>query len=82
METEAGLAGQTGLTARNGGLDDPGVQRLLLEAYSRIGEPDSLYGACASTRFTDETATVRMYEHEGQWQNSLGEFNPIHSDSH
>lgn len=77
MEIESGLTGPTGLTgvsSSNGsGLDNPHVQSLLLEAYSRIGEPDSLYGACASTHSTDDAATIRMYEHEGRWQNSLSE---------
>ena len=53
-------------------LDDPNVQQLLMEAYSRIGEPDSIYGACASHSST-ETTRVKMYEHEGQWQKSLSE---------
>ena len=48
------------------------VQRLLLEAYSRIGEPDGLYGAC-SAHATDEATRVRLYEHEGQWHKALSE---------
>ena len=46
------------------------AQRLLLEAYSRIGEPDSLYGA-RSAHATDEATRVRLYEHEGQWHKAL-----------
>ena len=59
------------------GLDDdvnePKVRKLLLEAYSRIGEPDSLYGAC-STLVTDDMTRVRLYEHEGQWHKSLSKY--------
>ena len=61
------------LSSQMSTLDDPSVQQLLMEAYSRIGEPDSLYGACATHSF-DETTRVRMYEHEGQWQRSLSEW--------
>lgn len=48
------------------------VQRMLLAAYSRIGEPDSLYGAC-STHATDETTRVHLYQHEKDWGRALSE---------
>ena len=53
-------------------LDNPAVQSLLLEAYSRIGEPDGLHGTCAA-HAADEDTMTRMYEQEGQWQKSLSE---------
>ena len=65
------------LSSQTSTLDDPSVQQLLMEACSRIGEPDSLYGACA-TRSFDETTRVRMYEHEGQWERSLREWSMIY----
>ena len=48
------------------------VQRMLLVAYSQIGEPDSLYGAC-STHATDETTRVHLYQHEKEWGKALSE---------
>ncbi len=57
----------------SGGVDQSAevkAQELLLEAYSRIGEPDSLYGAC-SAHATDEAIRVRLYQHEGQWHKAL-----------
>ena len=57
---------QTGLT----GLENPSVHQLLLEAYSNIGEPDSLYGVCAAKSVSKET-WLRLYEQEGEWEKSL-----------
>ena len=50
------------------------IQHLLLEAYSHIGEPDSLYGACHSN--TSDEMRVRLYEHEGEWHKALSTFSP------
>ena len=47
-------------------------QALLLDIYSSIGEPDSLYGASAGC-LGDGTARLRMYEHEKEWYKALGE---------
>ena len=63
--TQASL---TGLAS----LEEPNVQQLLLEAYSDIGEPDSVYGVCASKTVSKET-WMRLYEHEGKWEKSLSE---------
>ena len=50
--------------------DVPDVQTLLLEAYRHIGEPDSMYGACA-THVAKDTTRLLLYEHEGEWHKSL-----------
>ena len=63
MDTTTGL---TGLSS----LEEPSVQQLLLEAYSDIGEPDSLYGVCAGKSVMKGT-WMRLYEHEGDWEKSL-----------
>ena len=81
METAAHTTTATTATASAAttvlkGLDHPTVQSLLLEAYSKIGEPDGLYGAC-TTLSPDETTRVHLYEHEGQWEKSLSERNNI-----
>ena len=60
---------QTGLTG-SASLEDPSVQQLLLEAYSNIGEPDSLYGVCAGKTSSKDT-WLRLYEQEGHWERSL-----------
>lgn len=69
MDTTTGqtsLTGETSLT----GLENPSVQQLLLEAYGNIGEPDSLYGVCASKSASKET-WMYLYEQEGDWEKSL-----------
>ena len=57
---------------QNGVLENSDVQRMLLVAYSKIGEPDSLYGAC-STSAADEITRIHLYEHEKEWAKSLSE---------
>lgn len=74
VEAEDALSGQSSCeTGQTSSLEDPDVQNLLLEVYSRIGEPDSMYGACAA-HSVNEATRVRMYEHEGEWQKSLSEW--------
>ena len=63
MDTTTGL---TGLAS----LEESSVQQLLLEAYGNIGEPDSLYGVCASKSVSKET-WMHLYEQEGDWEKSL-----------
>ncbi|KXJ05679.1 Serine-protein kinase ATM, partial [Exaiptasia diaphana] len=46
-------------------------QSLLLEIYSCIGEPDSVYGAGAG-RLADMDSRIRTYEHEEAWGKALG----------
>ena len=53
-------------------LESMDIQRMLLVAYSQIGEPDSLYGAC-STHTTDETTRVHLFQHEKEWGKALSE---------
>ena len=60
------ISSETGLT----GLENPSVHQLLLEAYSNIGEPDSLYGVCTAKTVAKET-WMRLYEQEGEWEKSL-----------
>ena len=73
MDDEDALTGQSSsVSSQTTSLEDPDVQNLLLEVYGRIGEPDSMYGACAA-HSVNEATRVRMYEHEGEWQKSLSE---------
>lgn len=58
---------------QSGVLENSDVQRILLEAYSKIGEPDSLYGACSASA-TDEITRIHLYEHEKEWAKSLSEW--------
>ena len=51
-------------------LDNPQVQSLLLDVYSKIGEPDSLYGACLQYSAHGDIR-IRMYEHEHKWEKAL-----------
>ena len=51
-------------------LKNTDIQRMLLLAYSQIGEPDGLYGACSS-HATDEVTRIHLYEHEKEWNKSL-----------
>ena len=51
---------------------DSDIQRLLLVAYSQIGEPDSLYGVC-SAHWASEMTRIHLYEHEREWSKSLSE---------
>lgn len=46
---------------------------VLLEAYSKIGEPDALQGA-AVVCSEDASARLKIYEEEGQWTRALGWF--------
>lgn len=48
-------------------------QSLLLEAYSCIGEPDSVYGAGAG-RLADIEFRIKTYEHEQAWDKALSMF--------
>ena len=57
---------------QSGVLENSDVQRTLLVAYSKIGEPDSLYGAC-SANATEEITRIHLYEHEKEWAKSLSE---------
>ena len=42
----------------------PTVERLLLEIYARVREPDGIYGAARSPA---RTCQLRLAEHEGAW---------------
>ncbi|XP_062510724.1 serine-protein kinase ATM-like isoform X2 [Corticium candelabrum] len=46
---------------------------VLLEAYSKIGEPDALQGA-AVVCSEDASARLKIYEEEGQWTRALGSY--------
>lgn len=48
-------------------------QSLLLEIYSCIGEPDSVYGVGAG-RLADMESRIRTYEHEEAWGKALGKW--------
>lgn len=55
------------------------VQKLLLEAYTSIGEPDGLYG-CGVSRMTDHLARIHKYEHEGDWTSAMAGYDLINPD--
>uniref|UniRef100_A0A8C5M9Z2 non-specific serine/threonine protein kinase n=1 Tax=Leptobrachium leishanense TaxID=445787 RepID=A0A8C5M9Z2_9ANUR len=52
--------------------EDTGIslQDLLLDIYSSIGEPDSLYG-CGGGKMLHPLARIRTYEHEAMWGKAL-----------
>ena len=62
---------EEGSQSTDGGVSTS-YQALLLEAYSAIGEPDSVYGAGAG-RLADTESRIRTYEHENAWFKTLGE---------
>ena len=53
------------------------VQRMLLVAYSQIGEPDSLHHGACSTHVTDETTRVHLHQHEKEWEKALSELSKV-----
>ena len=48
------------------------MQSLLLDVYSKIGEPDGLYGACFQYAVQDDIRT-KMFEYENKWEKALSE---------
>ena len=73
-DSEEGVPMDTSTETGQTGLENPSVHQLLVEAYSNIGEPDSLYGVCASKTVSTET-WMRLYEQEGEWEKSLSKCN-------
>ncbi|XP_030632937.1 serine-protein kinase ATM isoform X2 [Chanos chanos] len=53
-------------------MEDTGIslQDLLIEVYSSIGEPDSLYG-CGGGKMVSPLTRIRTYEHEALWGKAL-----------
>ena len=51
-------------------LENRQVQSLLLDVYSKIGEPDGLYGACFQYAVQDDIRT-KMFEYENKWEKAL-----------
>lgn len=51
------------------------VERLLLEVFSSLPEPDSIYGVPASA--ADLSAQATVYAHEGGWQNTLPAYDTL-----
>ena len=57
------------------------MQRLLIDTYSVIGEPDGLYGTMAS-HDVDPAARVKFYHHEENWHRALSAYNLLHFQPH
>ena len=57
------------------------MQRLLIDTYSVIGEPDGLYGTMAS-HDGDPAARVKFYHHEENWHRALSAYNLLHFQPH
>jgi ataxia telangiectasia mutated family protein len=55
-----------------------GVSDLLLEIFSNIDEPDSIYGIAFSG---DINSQLRTYEHEGAWYKTLTRYNALLHES-
>lgn len=51
------------------------VERLLLEVFSSLPEPDSIYGVPSPT--SDLSAQATVYAHEGGWQNTLPAYDTL-----
>lgn len=60
---------------RGEGKDKRQVERLLLEVFSSLPEPDSIYGVPAPT--ADLTAQAAVYAHEGSWENTLPSYDTL-----
>ena len=64
--------------------DVPRVDKLLLEAYSQMSEPDSIYAAARSPSLAVQ---LRLAEHEGCWAEALHgrdqqlQYQALHRDS-
>jgi hypothetical protein len=57
--------------------DDPDAvlcNKLMMEIYSRINEPDGIYGL---NRDTDVEAQIVMYEHESAWFKTAGTYDTV-----
>ncbi|CAN0593294.1 unnamed protein product, partial [Ectocarpus sp. 12 AP-2014] len=51
------------------------VERLLLEVFSSLPEPDSIYGVPAPA--ADLSAQATVYAHEGGWENTLPAYDTL-----
>lgn len=51
------------------------VERLLLDVFSSLPEPDSIYGVPAPA--ADLSAQATAYAHEGGWQNTLPAYDTL-----
>ena len=58
-----------------GGEEKREVERLLLEVFSSLPEPDSIYGVPAPA--ADLSAQATVYAHEGGWQNTLPAYDTL-----
>ena len=47
-------------------------EKLMLEIYSHINEPDGIYGIMGSQQHSDLQSQIMTYEHEGNWSRIMG----------
>lgn len=64
----------------SGGSEKREVERLLLEVFSSLPEPDSIYGVPAPA--ADLSAQATVYAHEGGWDNTLPAFDTLLQHRH
>ena len=77
-EDGAGQMGGRGIAEGReavGGEEKREVERLLLEVFSSLPEPDSIYGVPAPA--ADLSAQATIYAHEGGWQNTLPAYDTL-----
>ena len=63
-----------------GGREKREVERLLLEVFSSLPEPDSIYGVPAPA--ADLSAQATVYAHEGGWENTLPAYDTLLQHQH
>ncbi|CAM9861147.1 unnamed protein product, partial [Ectocarpus sp. 8 AP-2014] len=69
-----------GAGAAGGGREKREVERLLLEVFSSLPEPDSIYGVPAPA--ADLSAQATVYAHEGGWENTLPAYDTLLQSGH
>ncbi|CAN0245198.1 unnamed protein product, partial [Ectocarpus fasciculatus] len=73
-------AWRVGAGAARGGREKREVERLLLEVFSSLPEPDSIYGVPAPA--ADLSAQATVYAHEGGWENTLPAYDTLLQSEH
>eukprot|EP00903_Cladosiphon_okamuranus_P016144 g14899.t1 len=80
IEEEMEIWGQVGEPGGGGGREKREVERLLLEVFSSLPEPDSIYGVPAPA--ADLSAQATVYAHEGGWDNTLPAYDTLLQHQH
>ncbi|CAM9723944.1 unnamed protein product, partial [Laminaria digitata] len=70
-----GGGGRAGDREGAGGEEKREVERLLLEVFSSLPEPDSIYGVPAPA--ADLSAQATVYAHEGGWESTLPAYDTL-----